>query len=160
MEHRCHLAFPWKLNQTKCMTSVEHLLRRISDCLRTHNLWNSYKSIILISQTHKSQLTTYALLSLLAPTSHLITSLEPVIMGPHGGPVVVHTKLGLNLQQPASLVPTQQKSISCTLTCSKSELLKHVERLWQIVTLSYVNEKTVTRSKQDYVSSGTPPRQT
>lgn len=59
------------------------------------------------------------------------------------------TRLGWTLQGPASLVPTQKKSISCTLTCFKSELLKHIERLWQIDTLPYVNEKTVTRTKQD-----------
>lgn len=40
-------------------------------------------------------------------------------------------------------------SISYTLTCFKSELLKNVERLWQIDTLPYTNEKTVTRSNQD-----------
>lgn len=81
--------------------------------------------------------------------AHLITPLEPVIMGPPGGPVAIQTRLGWTLQGPASLVQAQQMSISYTLTCFKSELFKNVERLWQIDTLPHINEKTVTRSKQD-----------
>lgn len=69
-------------------------------------------------------------------------------MGPPGGPLAVHTRLGWTLQGPASLFQTQQ-SISVNLTCLKSELLRNVERLWQIDTLPYVNEKTGIRSKQD-----------
>lgn len=70
-------------------------------------------------------------------------------MGPPGGPLAVHTKLGWVLQGPASLVQTHHHTLSFNLTCFKSELLRNVERLWQIDTLPYVNEKTATRSKQD-----------
>lgn len=79
----------------------------------------------------------------------LITPLDPVVMVPPGGPLVVHTRLGWALQGPASMAHSQQLSMSYNLTCFKSELLRNVERLWQIDTLPYINEKTVTRSRQD-----------
>jgi len=81
--------------------------------------------------------------------AHLITATEPVLMGPPGGPLAIHTRLGWALQGPASLIQAHHHTLSFTQTCFKSELLRNVERLWQIDTLPYVNEKTATRSKQD-----------
>ncbi|XP_069378750.1 uncharacterized protein [Paralichthys olivaceus] len=80
--------------------------------------------------------------------AHLITATEEIRMGPPGGPLAVHTRLGWALQGPANVIQTQP-NVSFALTCFKSELLRNVERLWQIDTLPYVNEKTATRSKQD-----------
>ena len=83
--------------------------------------------------------------------AHLITATEPILMGPPGGPLAVHTRIGWALQGPASLIQTQH-TFSFTLTCLKSKLLRNVERLWQIDTLAYMNEKRVTRSKHDKIA--------
>ena len=62
---------------------------------------------------------------------------------PIGSTYQVH--IGWALQGPANLIQTQHAS-PFTVTCFKSELLRNVERLWQIDTFPYANE---TRSKQD-----------
>lgn len=82
----------------------------------------------------------------------LLTPIEPVRLGSSGGPIAVHTKLGWSLQGPTSIdqVPaTQQQCLFTSTMAPTSELLKNVERLWQVDTLSYTSEKQVTRSKQD-----------
>ena len=61
--------------------------------------------------------------------AHLITATEPVLMGPPGGPLAIHTRLGWALQGPASLVQTHHQTLCLTVTCFKSELLRNVERL-------------------------------
>lgn len=84
--------------------------------------------------------------------AHLLTPIEPVQLGPPGGPIAVHTKLGWSLQGPTSVdqVPASNQQCLFTATVSPtSELFKNVERLWQIDTLPYTSEKQVTRSKQD-----------
>ncbi len=83
---------------------------------------------------------------------HLLTPIKPVQLGPSGGPIAVHTKLGWSLQGPISIdqVPaTQQQCLFTSTIAPTSELFKNVERLWQVDTLPYTSEKQVTRSKQD-----------
>lgn len=83
---------------------------------------------------------------------HLITPMEPVHLGPHGGPAAVRTRLGWTLQGPARLVQQQLQSAKClhvsTFTPS-TELFQHVERLWQLDVTPYRSEKVVSRSRQD-----------
>ena len=84
--------------------------------------------------------------------AHLLTPIEPVQLGPPGGPIAVHTKLGWSLQGPTSVDQVPASNQQCLLTATvspTSELFKNVERLWQIDTLPYTSEKHVTRSKQD-----------
>ncbi|KAL4007047.1 ATP-binding cassette, subfamily C (CFTR/MRP), member 12 [Sarotherodon galilaeus] len=83
---------------------------------------------------------------------HLLAPTEPVHLGPTGGPIAVHTKLGWSLQGPISIDQTPATEQQCLFTATvvpTSELFRNVERLWQIDTLPYVSEKQVTRSKQD-----------
>lgn len=80
---------------------------------------------------------------------HLITPMEPVRFGPPGGPAAIRTRLGGTLQGPANVVQHQipeQQCLFTSVTSTSPELLKHVERLWQLDILSYRNEKMVTRS--------------
>ncbi|XP_029965347.1 uncharacterized protein LOC115401351 [Salarias fasciatus] len=81
---------------------------------------------------------------------HLITPIEPVRLGPPGGPAAIHTRLGWTLQGPSSVVchPSQQ-CLFTSVTSPMAELMKHVERLWQMDTVPYRNEKLVTRSRED-----------
>lgn len=83
---------------------------------------------------------------------HLITSIEPIRLGPPGGPVAVRTRLGWTLQGPARFIKQPLCPEQCLLTSvtsSASELLRHVEMLWQVDTLPFKCEKVVTRSRQD-----------
>ncbi|KAL7866046.1 hypothetical protein SRHO_G00112930 [Serrasalmus rhombeus] len=83
---------------------------------------------------------------------HLITPVEPVRLGPPGGPAAVRTKLGWSLQGPSKLLKHSlniQQCLLTTIASDASELLSHVKRLWQLDTLPYRNEKLVTRSRQD-----------
>ncbi len=80
---------------------------------------------------------------------HLLTPVQPVCMGPANGPIAVCTRLGWTLQGPIGLSQTTLSNPQClhiTTTTTNTELFKNVERLWQIDTLPYVNEKTATRS--------------
>ncbi|XP_065144932.1 uncharacterized protein [Paramisgurnus dabryanus] len=84
--------------------------------------------------------------------THLITPVEPVRLGPHGGPAAVKTKLGWTLQGPTRYTKQQATSQQClhiSTLSSTSELLQSVERLWQLDVLPYRSEKLVTRSRQD-----------
>lgn len=83
---------------------------------------------------------------------HLITPVEPVRLGPKGGPAAVHTRLGWTLQGPSRflrprLQPQECLFVSCVTP--NSELFNQVERLWKLDILPYRSDKAVTRSRQD-----------
>ena len=81
---------------------------------------------------------------------HLLMPIQPVRTGPSGSPIAVCTKLGWSLQGPTSLTQdtvTEQQCLHLA-TAPAEELLRNVERLWQLDTLPY-SAKVVTRSKQD-----------
>lgn len=83
---------------------------------------------------------------------HLITPVEPVRLGPPGGPAAVKTRLGWTLQGPVQHLQWETNEQHCFFTSTSSpetDLFKHVERLWQMDALPWRNEKTSTRSKQD-----------
>ncbi|XP_073719530.1 uncharacterized protein [Misgurnus anguillicaudatus] len=80
----------------------------------------------------------------------LLTPIQPVRIGPTGSPIAVCTKLGWSLQGPTTLTQdtvTEQQCLHLA-TAPSEELLRNVERLWQLDTLPY-SAKVVTRSKQD-----------
>ncbi len=84
---------------------------------------------------------------------HLITPIQPVRLGPPGGPAAVKTRLGWTLQGPTKCLPLQAGTQSCLFIAALSpsaELHHHMERLWQLDILPYKNEKLVTRSRQDH----------
>ncbi|XP_023666073.2 uncharacterized protein [Paramormyrops kingsleyae] len=82
---------------------------------------------------------------------HLITPIKPVRLGPPGGPAAVKTRLGWTLQGPVSRIQCNNSQQCLFLsTCSPmSELYSQVEKLWQLDTLPYQNEKLVTQSRRD-----------
>ncbi|XP_048880820.1 uncharacterized protein LOC125748572 [Brienomyrus brachyistius] len=83
---------------------------------------------------------------------HLVTPIEPVRLGPRGGPAAVKTRLGWTLQGPAKALDLESHSQECLFTSLSSdtaELLRNVEKLWEMDTLPYRNEKLLTRSKED-----------
>ncbi|XP_077069937.1 uncharacterized protein LOC143722413 [Siphateles boraxobius] len=83
---------------------------------------------------------------------HLIIPMEPVCFGPPGGPAAIRTRLAWTLQGPAHVLQHQIPEQQCfftSVTSTSSELLQHVERLWQLDILPYRNEKVVTRSRCD-----------
>lgn len=83
---------------------------------------------------------------------HLITPVEPVRLGPPGGPAAVHTKLGWTLQGPSRLIKPHLQAQECLfISCvsPEAELFCQVEKLWQLDTLPYQSEKVVSRSRQD-----------
>lgn len=84
--------------------------------------------------------------------SHLITPVEPVRLGPPGGPAAVHTRLGWTLQGPVRSMGRPADAVQCLFTSfppQMDELYRHVERLWQIDAVFHRPEREVTRSKQD-----------
>ncbi|KAE8289495.1 hypothetical protein D5F01_LYC11197 [Larimichthys crocea] len=83
---------------------------------------------------------------------HLLSPVEPVHLGPPGGPAALKTLLGWTLQGPAKVLKHQASTPQCLLTNTltpSAELLSHVTRLWQMDVLPYQNEKLIIRSKQD-----------
>ncbi|XP_073725195.1 uncharacterized protein [Misgurnus anguillicaudatus] len=87
-----------------------------------------------------------------ADQTHIISPIEPVRLGPAGGPAAIRTKLGWTLQGPTSLLEHRLKPNQCLHICTSpctAEVLKHVERLWQVDVLPFQNVKECTRSKQD-----------
>ncbi|XP_034559382.1 uncharacterized protein LOC117827042 isoform X1 [Notolabrus celidotus] len=81
----------------------------------------------------------------------LITPIERVHHGPKGAPAAVKTRLGWALQGPTSLGESSEPT-QCLFTLQASpytDLKQHVEKLWQVDTLPFRNEKLITRSKQD-----------
>ena len=82
---------------------------------------------------------------------HLIPT-EPVRLGPPGGPAAIHTRLGWALQGPSSVICKLNRPQQCLITSippQVTELMKHVERLWQADTIPLKSGKIVTRSRQD-----------
>ena len=83
----------------------------------------------------------------------LLTPTEPVRLGPSGGPAAIRTRLGWALQGPSSLIrlPSQPQQCLFTTTVSPqvSELIRHVERLWQADVIPVRERRVVTRSKED-----------
>lgn len=83
---------------------------------------------------------------------HLVTPIQPVLLGPPGGPAAVQTRLGWTVQGPAKLLkhqlPTQQ-CLNISICSPSSELFRHVEKLWQLDILPFRSEKLATRSKHD-----------
>lgn len=83
---------------------------------------------------------------------HLITPTEPVRLGPPGGPAAIHTRLGWMLQGPSSVICQLSRSQQCLVTSvppQVSELMKHVENLWQADTIPLRGDKVVACSMQD-----------
>nr|XP_055025291.1 uncharacterized protein LOC129415362 [Misgurnus anguillicaudatus] len=83
---------------------------------------------------------------------HLITPVEPVRLGPPGGPAAVHTRLGWTLQGPSRFLQSVLQPQECLfVSCSspETELFNQVERLWKLDIVPYQSEKVVTRSRQD-----------
>nr|XP_055027021.1 uncharacterized protein LOC129416681 [Misgurnus anguillicaudatus] len=83
---------------------------------------------------------------------HLITAIEPVRLGPPGGPAAVKTRLGWTLQGPSKFLANQLSPKQCLFTSVMSpeaELFNNVQKLWQMDTLPYKSEKLITRSRQD-----------
>ncbi|XP_076856690.1 uncharacterized protein LOC143510810 [Brachyhypopomus gauderio] len=84
---------------------------------------------------------------------HLITPMEPVRLGPPGGPAAVRTRLGWVLQGPASMVHQTACPHQCLVTSvptQVNELMGYVEKLWQVDTVPFRSDKLVTRSRQDH----------
>ncbi len=87
-----------------------------------------------------------------ADQPHLITPVEPVRLGPPGGPAAIRTRLGWTLQGPTRDLPQLSRSQNCYLTSVNPEtveLLRNVEKLWQVDILPFKSEKQVTRSRED-----------
>ncbi|XP_067274307.1 uncharacterized protein [Pseudorasbora parva] len=82
---------------------------------------------------------------------HLITSIQPVRLGPPGGPAAVRTRLGWTLQGPAQELSSHLATDQCFFTTLRpiNDLYANVERLWQMDVLPYQSEKVITRSRQD-----------
>lgn len=85
---------------------------------------------------------------------HLITPIEPVRLGPPGGPAAVRTRLGWTLQGPAQELTSRLSPQQCLFTSlrSSNDLYADVEKLWKMDILPYRNEKVLTRSRQDQES--------
>ncbi|KAJ8387998.1 hypothetical protein AAFF_G00147890 [Aldrovandia affinis] len=83
--------------------------------------------------------------------THLITPIEPVQLGPPGGPATVRTHLGWTLQGPAQGIKHSRDVTQClfTPTLSPTDLFSHVEKLWQMDVLPYRRKKSAVRSRQD-----------
>ncbi|XP_052405908.1 uncharacterized protein LOC127951863 [Carassius gibelio] len=83
---------------------------------------------------------------------NLLTPVEPVRLGPPGGPVAIRTRLGWTLQGPAHFTQWMSPTQQCLLTGvsgQTAELLQDVERLWQMDILPYQSSRLAMRSKQD-----------
>jgi len=84
--------------------------------------------------------------------THLITPIEPVRLGPPGGPAAIHTGLCWTLQSPTKTLKTHLQPQQCLLTLVEPqtmELMTNIEKLWQVDTLPFKNERGATRSCQD-----------
>ncbi|KAF7647359.1 hypothetical protein LDENG_00173600 [Lucifuga dentata] len=94
---------------------------------------------------------TQPLLCIGSDLPHPLVPVQPVCKGPPGGPTAICTQLGWSLQGPIFPFQTPHGEQQClhTFTATEhSELLHHVECLWQLDTLP-CKEKVDTRSKQD-----------
>lgn len=87
-----------------------------------------------------------------ADNPHLLTPIEPVRLGPPGGPAAIHTRLGWTLQGPARLVQQTlpgQQCLFTTVSPKTTELMANVQKLWQMDVLLFQSDKVVTRLKED-----------
>ncbi|CAI5649659.1 unnamed protein product [Oreochromis niloticus] len=93
------------------------------------------------------------LLLIVSDHPQLITPTEAVRLGPPGGPAAMCTRLGWTLQGPSSLIGSSSLPQQCLFTTAVppqvSELLKHVEKLWQVDVVPVPEGKVVTRSRED-----------
>lgn len=83
---------------------------------------------------------------------HLITPVEPVRLGPPGGPAAIKTRLGWTLQGPTQELRhslTEQQCLFTSTLPSSADLYSQIERLWQIDVLPWRSEKASTRSRHD-----------
>ncbi|XP_067303718.1 uncharacterized protein [Pseudorasbora parva] len=83
---------------------------------------------------------------------HLLTPIEPVRMGPPGGPAAIRTRLGWTLQGPAHLTqwaPNTQQCLFTSISSQTTELMQNVEKLWKMEMLPYQSSKLAMRSRQD-----------
>ncbi len=90
-----------------------------------------------------------------ADQPHLITPIEPVNLGPPGGPAASKTRLGWTLQGPAKLLLNHlypQQVLLTSLSSKQTELMGNVAKLWELDILPYRNKKPVTRSREDQVA--------
>ncbi len=97
----------------------------------------------------------HPLLLIGADQPHLITPIEPVNLGPPGGPAAIKTRLGWTLQGPAKLLLNPlypQQVLLTSLSSKQTELMRNVAKLWELDILPYRNEKQVTRSREDQVA--------
>ncbi len=78
---------------------------------------------------------------------HLITPVEPIRLGPPGGPAAVKTRLGPVQHLRKDM--TEQHGLFTSVSFLESDLYKQLEKLWQIDILPWHNEKMCIRSKQD-----------
>ncbi|XP_073782539.1 uncharacterized protein [Danio rerio] len=82
----------------------------------------------------------------------LISPVEPVRLGPPGGPAAIRTRLGWTLQGPAHLIqwaPTTQQCLHTSISSPTLELMQNVERLWKMDALPYQSTRLAVRSKED-----------
>ena len=78
--------------------------------------------------------------------------MEPVRLGPPGGPAAIKTCLGWTLQGPTQEVKhgsTEQQCLFTSTLPSSVNLYSWVQRLWQMDVLPWCNEKASIRSRQD-----------
>ncbi|XP_073789994.1 uncharacterized protein [Danio rerio] len=83
---------------------------------------------------------------------HLLTPIEPVRLGPSGGPAAIHTRLGWTLQGPTPFAHWVSDTSLCLLTSvspETTELMRNVEKLWRMDTLPCQSDKQAMRSRQD-----------
>lgn len=83
---------------------------------------------------------------------HLITPVEPVRLGPPGGPAAIKTRLGWTLQGPVQHLRkdmTEQHCLFTSVLFPESDLYKQVEKLWQMEVLPWRNEKNCIGSRLD-----------
>ncbi|XP_072569309.1 uncharacterized protein [Paramormyrops kingsleyae] len=87
-----------------------------------------------------------------ADNPHLITPIEPVRLGPPGGPAAIRTRLGWTLQGPTRFTESQLRPQQCllaSLSPLEVELKRNVENLWKLDVLPPREEKQVIRSRED-----------
>lgn len=83
---------------------------------------------------------------------HLITPVEPVRLGPPGGPAAVRTRLGWTLQGPGQgprHCRLEQQCLFTSIQSPPADIYSYVEKLWQMDVLPWRSEKAFTRSRQD-----------
>lgn len=84
---------------------------------------------------------------------HLLAPVEPVRLGPPGGPAAIRIRLGWTLQGPTRCVQqklSHQQCLFTTVSPQTTELMKNVQRLWQMDVLPFRSDKLVAWSKEDH----------